>query len=503
MYSCKLPFDLGDILFTPQGAGLPSSLQMPFLILICLLPLVLMLWLYRYELQLVARTTALVLLCLRLVVLAILLLLVCLQPVYGRTRSDQLPGRVLVAVDRSNSMEIADPQRPPLEKLRLARALHLADGICSAEQLDEWIADYEQKGSPQWLKPNKSLQGENDRRLAHEKLGARVDVLSRSQTAERILGADGLRLLQALAEKHQVKLLGFHREAWEVQPERMEELFRVSPENQEAAFTDLRLPLTHALEQSGPGQSKILGIVLLTDGQHNSGEPPTAKARELGERGLPIYPIALGARTPPPDAAMVSLQAPNTVFKDVDTVVEATFQITGLEAQDFLVELHRPGKDGAKVLAQRRVHHEGKDRTYSESFPVRMDEAGTQTLTASIRLIKPDVKETCADNNSRTAIIRVADDKANVLLIDGEARWEYHYLAAALQRDRTLKIQSVVFQQPRLNSLVEGCRTSICPLVPMRWPSSIASFSAMYPSSNCRWRSGNAWRNTSPSGAGL
>ena len=50
-------------------------------------------------------------------------------------------------------MDVADRQRPPLEKLRLARALKLANGICTDTQLDDWIKDYEQKGSLQWVKP--------------------------------------------------------------------------------------------------------------------------------------------------------------------------------------------------------------------------------------------------------------------------------------------------------------------------------------------------------------
>jgi hypothetical protein len=386
MHAWKLPFDLGDILLTPQGTGLNPALQAVLLTAVCLLPLVLVLWLYRYEMQLIARTAAIGLLCLRVTVLALLLILVCFQPIYGRTRSEDIPGYVLVAVDRSASMDVADSP----------------------------------KGS------------------------------TRSQIAERLLRAEGSGLLAALTAKHEVELLGFHQEAWELKPEQVAELF--GAKSQAAAmFTDLRLPLTRALEHSGPGQGKILGIVLLTDGQHNAGDSPTAKARELGERGLPIYPIALGSRQPPPDAIMVSLKAANAVFKDVEVPIEATFKIAGLPAQDFLVELRRTGKDGNKVLAERIVHHPGKDRTYTESFPVRMDETGVQTLTASVRPVNPDTKETRDDNNSRSTTVSVTDDKARVLLIDGEARWEYHYLATALKRDSTMKIESVVFHQPRLN----------------------------------------------------
>jgi hypothetical protein len=410
MFSCKLPFDLGDILLTPQWAGLGPALQAVVLTALCLLPLVLVLWLYRYEMQLVTRTTAIGLLGLRVAVLALLLILVCLQPIYGRTRTDNVPGCVLVAVDRSASMDVIDRQRPALEKLRLARALRLPD----------------------------------------------MDKSTRSQTAQRVLSGEGVGLLRALTAKHEVELLGFHREAWELKPDQLDELFRPSAEPSAADFTDLRLPLIRALERSGPGQGPVLGVVLLTDGQHNFGDSPTAKARELGERHLPIYPIALGSRQPPPDAALVSVQAPNAVFKDVDAPIEATFKITGLPAQDFRVELHRTSKDGDKKLAERTVHHGGKDRTYTESFSVRLDEAGMQTLSASVRPVIPGTQETRNDNNSRSTTISVTEDKANVLLIDGEARWEYHYLATALKRDRALKVESVVFHQPRLNERGEG-----------------------------------------------
>ena len=98
------------------------------------------------------------------------------------------------------------------------------------------------------------------------------------------------------------------------------------------------------------------------------------------------------------------------------------------------------------------MKHAGKDQHYTERFTVRLDKPGTQTLTAKVTPVHPDTKETSKDNNSKPVAINVADDKAKVLLIDGEVRWEYHFLASALERDRTMKVTSVVFEQPRLNS---------------------------------------------------
>src|SRR5262249_34452163 len=63
----------------------------------------------------------------------------------------------------------------------------------------------------------------------------------------------------------------------------------------------------------------------------------------------------------------------------------------------------------------------------------------------------PKAREARTDNNSRSTTVNVSDDQMKVLLIDGEARWEYHYLATALKRDRTLRVKNIVFQQPRLD----------------------------------------------------
>src|SRR5436309_2698137 len=98
MFPLSLPFSDTKLLLTPPAPSwLPPALHLPALALACLVPLALMLWLYRYELKLIAPAPATALLLLRLTVLAVLLALVCLQPVYAREITRQLPGRVLVA----------------------------------------------------------------------------------------------------------------------------------------------------------------------------------------------------------------------------------------------------------------------------------------------------------------------------------------------------------------------------------------------------------------------
>ena len=75
-----------------------------------------------------------------------------------------------------------------------------------------------------------------------------------------------------------------------------------------------------------------------------------------------------------------------------------------------------------------------------------MDEVGTVPLTVAVAPLDGDVRP---DNDRRTVTVQVADDKASVLLVDGEARWEFRYLRNALARDPRVAVEAVVFHQPR------------------------------------------------------
>jgi hypothetical protein len=451
------------LLLAPRWGDSSNPWQLGLWLLIGIVPVFLVLWLYRYELRLVRRWVAVSLLFLRLVVLVLILFLVGFQPIVAHSITEELPGRVLIAVDCSDSMDVADPQRPSVDKLRLARTLKLVGDLCTDAQLDDWIRQYDEKGIPQWVSPQefpndpaRRRELTLDRRRPHDQVCQRVDQLTRTQIGKRLLSEDGLRLLQAVAARHQVELLGFAQDAWDVEANQVDTLFQKAaaegtPGQQSShpsAFTDLRSPLTRTLESSGPDRSKVLGVVLLTDGQHNSGPSPVPRAQEMGEHGLPIFPIALGARQPPPDVALVSVKAPSAVFKDVDVRVEARVKVSGLPAQDVVVELQSPGQPPK----EERFRHDGTDRYHTVGFQIRLDRPGTQALTVSA---KPVPGEARTDNNSRPVVINVADDKARALLVDGEARWEYHYLANALLRDRTVQTQSVVFAQPRIGRISE------------------------------------------------
>jgi hypothetical protein len=464
MHRIALPFTDAYLLLSPRWGDLSAPVQVILLGLVCLVPAALVVSLYRYELRLVNAGVALALLLLRLLVVALILLLVGFQPIFARSHVEELPGRVLIAVDRSDSMDVTDPQRPPGEKLRLARVLKLAEDVCPDALLDDWIRQCDERNEVKhWVAENefpddagRRQRLEEERRGQYAQVCRRVDAATRAEVVRRVLAEDGAGLLHSITAKHKAEVMGFTQEAWDVNPDVLGPLFEPKPAEGApgyrppgSALTDLRLPLARALERSGPDQGKVLGVVVLTDGQHNWGASPVRKAIEMGERQLPVFPVALGSRQAPPDVALVSVKAPAAVFKGVDTQIEARVKVSGIKGRrQLVVQLRRPNEE----TLEETIAHDGNDGYHTVRFQVRLDKPGTQALTVTV---KPTEGEARTDNNSRAAVINVADDKAKVLVVDGEARWEYHYLASALQRDQTMQPQGVLFKQPRLDRVPE------------------------------------------------
>jgi hypothetical protein len=431
-----LPLADATLQWQPRWAGAAPAWQLLGWLL-CLAPLALIVLLYRAELRLVRPPVARALLAARLASTAAVVAVLALQPVFHVTTTDTIRGRVIVALDRSQSMTIADPQRPLADKLRIARTLKLATDLCSESQLDSWIKEAGASGQIGFPLDGR---GTDDRvRQTFDQVCRRIDALPRAGLGAAIVGESG-GLLAAIEKKHDVALLGFSEAATVLPRELISQ-----PPLKSGVGTDLGAPIDWAAS----GDSPPVAVVLLTDGRHNASASPVAKAAALGQLGAPVYSILLGARVPPPDVSIARVQAPASVFKGADATVESVIQVNGLGARELTLELQQPGRP---TLTE-RIHHPGGSRMHTVRMSVRLDDPGAHPVTVRVR---PEPEDTHPENDTRTVTIQAADDKAKVLLIDGEARWEHHYLASALSRDPSINVQSVVFAQPRIGRTIEA-----------------------------------------------
>jgi hypothetical protein len=401
MLRIPLNAETTELILTPRWADLGLPWQPALLTLLLLVPAGLVVWLYRYELRLVRPAHARGLLATRLVVVLHLWIMVALQPALSHHGADATPGRVVVAVDLSASMDVVDVQRTADEVEKLARALGAT--------------------------------------------GTDVAVRSRKEIAQRLLSSPQLDLLRRIGRHHQVELLGFHETRWEAPAASIDALFAAEqPRGDARHATDLRQPL---LPSGSATAAALDAVIIITDGRHNCGTEPLELARQLGTVGVPIYTVAIGSHRPPPDLIVQDVQAPAKVFKDTTLPVTALIKVMALPPQELAVELEIDGQPAAPEHRE-KVKHGGGDASYEVRFLVPMKLSGTHAII--VRAQTRNGTEITLDNNQRTHVVLVAEERTRVLLVDEEARWEYHYLAGALQRDPSVRLDRVLFAPPRL-----------------------------------------------------
>lgn len=361
---------------------------------------ILMVVLYRYERKLVSRRTGLTLLAMR-VLAALALVAALFEPIAERSFRETLRGRVILGVDVSESMATADRARSPENREQLRRTLDLS--------------------------PTEAPES-----------------LPRREVARRLLKG---RWLTQVENDHTVDTFGFARETAPGTPASLSEMLLrpVKPDDTSGMMTDWEPVLDEALKERAG--APVLGVVLITDGRRNA--PPVANpaVERLKERGIPVFPVLIGSTTPPRDAAIAAIRAPDTIDKGQLAKVDVTVKVDGVApGTEIPVMLERSG--GSPLRKTVRAQPDGGRPVVT--FRVPCETAGEQALAVAIGPVDGDARP---DNDRRTFKIVVTDDKAKILLVDSEARWEFQYLRNALARDPRVTVDAILFHQPATAAL--------------------------------------------------
>ncbi len=398
--------------------------------------------LLRQERRLVSRPAGLAMLTLRLAVLATLFATV-MQPVLTWTLDKRQRGYVLVSLDVSDSMSTADEQASRAEKLRWARALGMYGNEATDERLDDWQAALEEGREPEWVSATESPDPQRRAELAAarrenlEGVFRELGRLSRREIAFRLLTKTRTPLLTQLSDVAEVQTRVFARRVQVVDAVDLEMIVDEPPLTLDPGVSNLSQAMTSA-------ESPLLGVVLLTDGRDTSGRDPVNTAAQLGALAVPVCPVLLGSEYRPRDLSIGTMDYPQTVFLDDNAVLSAEVLASGFDGDPVLVRLTRDGNPvGERTVA-------AVDGATRVEFTLDASTAGRRQYQLTV---SPQPGETREDNNVAGFAMTVVDDRARVLLIDGEARWEFRFLHRALERDERVELASVVFEQPYLGQL--------------------------------------------------
>jgi hypothetical protein len=273
-----------------------------------------------------------------------------------------------------------------------------------------------------------------------------VRVLPRREIARRLLTATSQPLLARLNEIGVVEIRAFAAEAETID----EVLLAESLSGPIPALIPQQSNLSIATNAGATDDtSKVMGVVMLTDGRHNTGQDPREAAARLGTLNTPLIPVMIGSEIRPKDISIISLEHPQIVFQKDTPVVKARLAADGFRGEELTVILeHVNGTEESRIV---RVPTDTSGPPFVDvDFPLNADTIGRDEYT--LRTIV-QAGETRDDNNQRSFAIQVVDDQSHVLLVDDEARWEFRFIDNALSRDERVDLKQVVFNQPHIGVL--------------------------------------------------
>lgn len=427
-----------DLVFHGLQTGVGSWLWVTMV----LIAAVLIVLLLRQERKLVSRRAGLAMLFLRMAVLATLLLTV-MQPVLTWTLDKTTRGYVLVALDLSESMSTADKQASEAEKLRWARALGMYGNAATDDRIDAWLQALDEGREPEWVAPDESQDPIRRAELAatrKENLQGVYDELarlSRQEIALRLLTKTTNPLLDQLEKVANTQLRVFARDVEATEAAGLSGFVNEPPESLGIGLSDLT-------EGLASGESPLVGVVLLTDGRDTSGRDPVSVAAQLGSMGAPVCPVVLGSAFRPRDLSISSLDYPQTVFLEDNAILNAEVLASGFAGEEVNVTLEHYGV----VVAEKSVRV--VDGSSGVSFSLDASKAGRQKYQIKVAAQEGETRD---DNNESSFAMTVVDDRARVLLVEGESRWEFRFLHRALERDERVESTSIVFEQPYVGQL--------------------------------------------------
>ena len=279
-----------------------------------------------------------------------------------------------------------------------------------------------------------------------DKTAAALDAMAiktRYQLAREVLerrrgGAESL--LALLGNECAVDLYAFDSSVRQMAPE------EAGAGGGETTSAQQQTALAGAMEKvlSDSEGTRLIGVVVLSDMRHNGPGHVQDISRQFGWKSIPVCPVVFGSSQAPPDAAISSISAPETLFPEDKLFVSAKLKLDGLAGKDVVVTLN---DDQTEV--DRQVVHvpDVASLRHEVQLSCEPDKLGDHTYRLRI---EPVDGEALASNNETPFSVKVHDDRTKMLLIDSHPRWEMRYLKNLFtNRDTSVNLQYVILNPDR------------------------------------------------------
>ncbi len=225
------------------------------------------------------------------------------------------------------------------------------------------------------------------------------------------------------------------------------ELFTFSPSLHKLGKDSLRLTGTttdiasafHSLK--GSALPELQAVLVLSDGNYNSGENPLYEAEKFG---VPIFTVGIGDSLDQKDIVIQRLSTNSIAYVQSKVPLDATVRISGFENQKLAVRLLEDGKQIDLQYVDLPPSTSGHVGEYPVHFSFIPTESGVRKYTVSI---PPQAGEVTGKNNTKSVLVKILKNKMRVVVVAGGPSADVAAIMQALRADPNIE-SFLAVQQP-------------------------------------------------------
>jgi hypothetical protein len=262
-----------------------------------------------------------------------------------------------------------------------------------------------------------------------------VENRSRYEAAVGALGARKSSLLSRLGRNYEVQLFSFDKDI-----RRTALRFLADGRQADGRETHIGAALTDVVK--GGANTRTRGILLVSDGRSNELDPQSSMrsaARYLRTLKIPVWTVPVGTASEVKDVYVLARLNSNFLLAGQPASLNVSLMGTGYT--DWTAKVHLYRED--KLVTSKQVLLENGHAEIS--FPVREEQRGTFQYRVEM---DPLTGESDPENNKRSVIARVIDDKTRVLVVEARPHWDSKFLLRTLRADMNVEVTSIFYINP-------------------------------------------------------
>jgi uncharacterized membrane protein len=177
----------------------------------------------------------------------------------------------------------------------------------------------------------------------------------------------------------------------------------------------------------------LAGMVLVSDGADTTDASLSEALLGLKAAAVPVFTVGVGRDRLARDVQIDRVSTPRTALQGTSLVIDAAVTQTGYAGESVTLDVENEGRIvGSQEL---KLPMDGEPATVRVRFTA--SDAGARVFKFRIA---PRPGELVTQNNTREALIDVADRKERILYYEGEPRPEMKFINRAVAEDKNLAV---------------------------------------------------------------